>query len=406
MDDHLIRVVAEYHILEIHPAFGEFQVNRILRKLFLLLFLKEFKNTLRRGRCGLQHVGYLRQLGNRLGKVSYVLDKRLDITYRNGSPHGQDASQNRHGYVAQISHKGHDGLHQAGKELGFPCGLEQNIIGIMEGLFHILFLVIRFHDIVATVNLFHLAVDFAQISLLRHEELLRFFYHNPNQACGNGQDDYGNQSHQGTDAQHHDQDADHGCDGGNQLCDALVQALPQRIHIVGNTGKDLAYRSALKIFHGHTVDFFTDFLPEAVGQLLGNARHNQPLYKGEHRAEHVQSQQKQEDMPYPFEINAAGAGNLGNQAVEKLCGGFPRNLGADDAEYGTAHRKNKHCHKGRPVTAHIFHQFFYGAFKILGLFTAHPGARAMHSGGSSLCFTHDALPPFSSASDSWERAIS
>ena len=43
----------------------------------------------------------------------------------------------------------------------------------MEGLFHILFLVIRFHDIVAAVNLFHLAVDFAQISLLRHEDVYK-----------------------------------------------------------------------------------------------------------------------------------------------------------------------------------------------------------------------------------------
>ena len=58
------------------------------------------------------------------------------------------------------------------------------------------------------------------------------------------------------------------------------------------------------------------------------------------------------------------------------------------------------------MRAHIFHKFFYGAFKILGLFAAHPGAGAMHPYRSSLILTHDALPPFSSASDSWERAIS
>ena len=191
----------------------------------------------------------------------------------------------------------------------------------MENLFHILFLIIGLYDIVAAVNLFHLPVDFAQVFLLCNEKFLGLFYHKPYQSRGYGENDYGNQGHQGTDAQHHDKHAHHGGQGGDQLGYALVKALSQRIHIIGDAGQHLAHGPAFKIFHGHPVNFGTDFLPETVGQPLGYAGHDQPLYKGKDRAQHIQPQKEQQDLTDFFKINASGAGNLGNKSVEQLrCG--------------------------------------------------------------------------------------
>ena len=277
MDDDLIRVVPEGHVGKFHRALRIGKMRRILHRLFLLFLLQEFKHSLRCCRCGLKHVGNLSQLSNGLGKVSHVLDKGLDISHIDGPAHRQHAAQNGDRHIAQISHKGHDGLHQPGQKLGFPGGLVKDFIGGMEGILHILFLIKSLHDIVAAVDLLHLTVDLAQIFLLRHEEALGFLHQKPGEPCGNRQDDDGDQGHQRADAQHHDEHADHGGDRSDELGDALVQALPQGIHIVGDAGKHLAHRPAFKIFHGHPVDLRNDLPAETIGQILRNLRHNQAL---------------------------------------------------------------------------------------------------------------------------------
>ena len=75
-------------------------IHRILLHFFFLLFFEEFKDTLRGSRGRLHHVADLGQLGDRLGKVSYILDKGLDLPYLNGILDCQKSSQNRNDHIA------------------------------------------------------------------------------------------------------------------------------------------------------------------------------------------------------------------------------------------------------------------------------------------------------------------
>ena len=76
----LIRVVSEFYMLKLYISFQSLNRIRMLRLKFFLRFLQEFKYSL--GSCcrGLQKVGNLSDLLDRLCKVTDVLEERLDIT--------------------------------------------------------------------------------------------------------------------------------------------------------------------------------------------------------------------------------------------------------------------------------------------------------------------------------------
>ena len=74
----------------------------------------------------------------------------------------KNAAGNGHCYIAQVAHKGHDGLHQAGKELAFPGGFKQAVVGFVKIIQNGIFAVERFDHIVAGIYFLHLAVHGAQ----------------------------------------------------------------------------------------------------------------------------------------------------------------------------------------------------------------------------------------------------
>ena len=131
-----------------------------------------------------------------------------------------------------------------------------------------------------SVNLFYLSVYLAKIRLLRHKIFLGKFYHDTDQHTRYRKDYQSDQRHNRADAEHHDQypyNRRHRCD---QLGDALVQALPQGIYVVGNPGKHLAYRPGFKIPERHPVNLHGNLFAETIAKLLGYSRHNQSLYEG------------------------------------------------------------------------------------------------------------------------------
>lgn len=105
----------------------------------------------------------------------------------------------------------------------------QGIVGFVEGVGDAFLVVEGLDDVMPAVDLLHLAVDVAQVFLLRLEVFLGFLHNEPDEAQGNRQDDEGDESHQPADGQHHDQHADDGGDGGDDLGQALVQALGQGV---------------------------------------------------------------------------------------------------------------------------------------------------------------------------------
>ena len=92
LDNDFIRIIAKTDVIEFHAAIQAFGRNRVCHGLFLFLFVEKFEYPFRCRRCGLEHVGDLRHLLHRLGKIADILDKGLDIAHRDGPVDGQSTA--------------------------------------------------------------------------------------------------------------------------------------------------------------------------------------------------------------------------------------------------------------------------------------------------------------------------
>ena len=202
------------------------------------------------------------------------------------------------------------------------------------------------------VDLFHLAVHHAQGGLLGLEVLLAEPDHQQHQCQRHRQDQQGDQGHAGADGQHHDQHADHGGHAGDELGDALVQALAQGVHIVGNAGQHLAHGALFKVGQGQAVDLLADLAAEVVADFLGKAGHQPALDKAEGAAQQVHAQQKQQHPADIHKVDAAGAAQLGDPAGGKGRGGFGQHLGAGNIKNGGQNGKDNGRDERQFVVAH------------------------------------------------------
>ena len=240
MDDDLFRIIAELHMLEGDVAVQMFKFYSVLRCRHLFLCFEEVEYTLGRRGHHLQHVAHLGHLLKRLGEITDILDKGLNVADLDGSGCSQNASADGDAHISQVSDKHDDGLHKAAEQLGLPGGFVQLFVGGVEGLDGLFLTVIRLDHVLAAVVLLHLSVDLAQIILLVDEMLLGMLHDKGQKHHRDGQDDQGDQGHQRADGNHHHQHADQGRDRGDQSRDTLAHALPQRIHVVGDSGKHVA----------------------------------------------------------------------------------------------------------------------------------------------------------------------
>ena len=241
------------------------------------------------------------------------------------------------------------------------------------------------------VYFFHLAVYFAQIILLCHEIFLGKFYHNTNQSAGHWKNHQGNQRHNRANAKHHNKNPyDSGC-RRNQLGNALVQALPQRIHIIGNSGKHIPYCPGFKVFQRHPVDFPGNLIPETVTELLGNACHNPPLDKRQACAKNIDTQQNQKDSSYLIKSNPAVSGYFCHQTMKNLRGSLAQYFRPQNLKSRSPHRKKQYRQQSIPVSPHIPKKPSRTPFKIFCLFPwHHMSARtmAMHPARPYISIAH------------------
>ena len=98
----------------------------------------------------------------------------------------------------------------------------------------------------------------------------------------------------------------------------MIQALTQRINIVGNARERIAHRILIEEPEWHPVDFLGDILAQLEAHALRHARHNPALHKRANRRERIKPERSKKNARDDFEINAARAIHFRNQAVEKL----------------------------------------------------------------------------------------
>lgn len=80
LDHRLVRLVAERHRLELHPAAVHRAGILLDRIRHLLLGVEDFEDPLGRGDPGLQQVDHRTDLRERLAELAGVLDERLHLT--------------------------------------------------------------------------------------------------------------------------------------------------------------------------------------------------------------------------------------------------------------------------------------------------------------------------------------
>ena len=385
VDDGLVRGVAEFDVVEGHltvDAGGVCPAGRV-GGLVLFRLVQELEHPLGGSGHALQHVGHLRQLLDGLGEVLDVLDEGLDVADGDGTVGGKDAAHDGHRHIAQVAHKVHDGHHQAREKLALPGGFVQLVVGGVEVVQHHGLAVEGLDHVVAGVDLFHLAVHHAQGGLLGLEVLLAEPDHQQHQCQRHRQDQQGDQGHAGADGQHHDQHADHGGHAGDELGDALVQALAQGVHIVGDAGQHLAHGALFKVGQGQAVDLLADLAAEVVADFLGKAGHQPALDKAEGAAQQVHAQQKQQHPADIHKVDAAGAAQLGDPAGGKGRGGFGQHLGAGNVEDGGQNGKDNGRDERQFVVPHGADQLLQRALEVLS-------ALGGHASGS----WHITHPPF------------
>ena len=373
VDDGLVRGVAEADMAECHLSVDAGRVRAAGRVCLLILFrlVQKLEHPLSGSGHALQHVGHLRQLLDGLGEVLDVLDEGLNVTDGNGAVCRKNAAHDGHRHIAQITHKVHNGHHQAGEKLALPRRFIQLIVGGVEVVQHHGFAVEGFDHVVAGVDFFHLTVYDAQNGLLGLEVFLAELNYDEHKHQRDGQDQQGDQGHLRADGQHHDQHADHGGHTGDELGDALVQALAQRVHIVGDAGQHLAHGALFKIGKGQAVDLFADLAAEVVAHLLRKTGHQPALNKAECAAQQVHAQQKQQDAADIHKVDAAGAAQLGDPAGSKGRGGLCQHLGACNVEDGRKNGKYNGGNERKAVAAKGAHKLQQGALEVLGAFGRH-----------------------------------
>ena len=192
--------------------------------------------------------------------------------------------------------------------------------------------------------------------------------------------------------------------------------MPQRVDVVGDARKHVTGARALKIAHGKAIDFLGDLAAQAITRALRNRGHHPTLHERARGTHAIQRERGEQNGANRIEIDAAGAADFGDDAVEQLGGRLRKHLRAHDVERGRCHGEHDGRDKRHLELAHEAYELADGSFEVLRLFTGHHASHGTMPAATArrrrlqlrhfFLLAHCASPPSSSSSDSCESAIS
>lgn len=135
-------------------------------------------------------------------------------------------------------------------------------------IFYALFCIGNTDYIMTAVDFLNIAVELAQAALPLLKVMLRVLHNESHKE--NTQNSRYNRCyrHNPVCPEHHDQTADKLGGGGNNRCRTVGQALPDGIHIIGDTGQHVTVGIGRKVFERQAVDLSINISTHPVGQLL------------------------------------------------------------------------------------------------------------------------------------------
>ncbi len=240
LDQRLVRLVAERHVLELDPPAALGRQLRIGRVGSLLRGVEQVEDPLGRRHAGLQQVRHRGDLGQRLGELARVLDERLHVAERQRAgrdPQPADDGDHDVVEVADEHHRRHD---HAADELRAPAGRVQLVVGARERLLAVALAPEHPHDLVPGERLLDVRVQPPGGLPLGDEARLRALRDRLGDQHRHRDRDQRDQRQQRRDHEHDDDDADDGEQRGQQLAQRLLQALGDVVDVVRDPAEQLA----------------------------------------------------------------------------------------------------------------------------------------------------------------------
>ena len=170
---------------------------------------------------------------------------------------------------------------------------------------------------------------------------------------------------------HHGQHAHHGDRGGDELGDSLVQALAQGVHVVGDAREGVAGGVLLEVAEGHALDLAGDGIAQAVAGLLGDVAHDPRLHPGASGRGQVEPERDRQDAADGGVVDGTGTRRRGHGAVEEHGGGLGEHLGPHDGEHGGSDGEQEHEGETALELPHEGEHAAQGGLEVQGLLAAH-----------------------------------
>ena len=225
----------------------------------------------------MQRIGYRRELRDRLREVSHILDEGLDVPDLHNLFHCEIAAEDAHGDVAEVADRVHRRHHNTGVELRFDSHVTQVCVVFVKFYQRRFLAVESLHDIMPAVHFLDVAVEFAEVLLLRGEIPLGPLYDAQHNDHRQRQNDEGEQRHQHIDGQHHREHAEYHRCGRDDLREALAERLVDQIDVVCDMTQHLAVRFRVVVLQRQAVHLFGNRAAQIEGYVVRYLRHDETL---------------------------------------------------------------------------------------------------------------------------------
>ena len=305
VNDGFLRCVAETDMAEFHLACCGF--DRVLLVAFVLHFLglQHIKYALRGSRCGLERCCNSAQTVERIGEQPHIDDKCDHCAEGDVPLHRHHSANHANGQIAEVPHKDHDGIHQAGIKLRLPYRVKQPIVHFAEVLDHTLLAAEGFHSLVAGILLLDVSIQGAQKLLPFIEIFLRNTDDQRHRAKANecGYNGYCGKGQIGQ--KHHHQRADKSDHAGNEHDHHFVERHSNGIHIVCNAAQYISDGCTVEITKGQSADLAVDIRPHILRNPLTNRGHDISLNIAEDQIQHIDHSQNDRNSGHGGDVDPA-----------------------------------------------------------------------------------------------------
>src|ERR1019366_7959921 len=162
--------------------------------------------------------------------------------------------------------------------------------------------------------------------------------------------------------------------GGYELGEALLQRAADVVHVVHGAAENFAVGAGIEELERQPLELLLDLTTNGVDRCLRHSGHEVLLNVLEGRAEQIQPQQEQQNLPDVVEIDISGPLALEHHALEELGGRQSEDFWPDHIERGTDDGRDEDEHEWNALWVKVTEQPQQRSAKVFGFLNWHPPA--------------------------------